>query len=153
MLCMTLQTLRQAQPDLRRIYGLSEQPVPVGAKRKAERFTLGISIHAVGLSCLVISRDRIGPGNEVLVEHTVHAQPHLQFFKLSYVFVLRRMYMFGFCDELDVVLAWNAAVAKNLFECLKRLAVDNQQFVLVELNFLRCRGIDHGDTRTTVVHQ
>ena len=63
------------------------------------------------------------------------------------------MDVLGLGDEFHLIVALDAVVAENVFELVEILAVDDQQLVLVELDFLRDAGIKHGQARAAVVGQ
>ena len=61
--------------------------------------------------------------------------------------------MFGLGDELHLVVAGDPMLPERLFVVVEILAVDDQQFVLIELDFLGDARIEHGDSRAAVVEQ
>ena len=63
------------------------------------------------------------------------------------------MNVFRLGDEADFIVAFHFVIAQYIFERPQLLAVNDQQFVFVELYFLRHVGIQHGNSRAAVVHQ
>src|SRR5690606_37139092 len=83
----------------------------------------------------------------------VHTEPHPQFIELLDVPIVRRMDVFRFGQELDLVVARNAVAGEDFFKTFERPAVGDEQLMFVELDFLRSARVQNGDPGAAVVHQ
>ena len=61
--------------------------------------------------------------------------------------------MFGFSDEADVLVAADIVLGEDAFEFAQSLAVGDQEFVLVELDFEWDSGVQDGDAGAAIVEQ
>jgi hypothetical protein len=83
----------------------------------------------------------------------IHAQTEFEFFELLGIPIAGRMDMFCFGDEADGFVPAYPVLQENLFERREVFAVDDQQFVLVELHFQRDGRVQHRHAGTAVVEQ
>src|SRR3990172_3189758 len=95
-----------------------------------------------------------GPSPLVLLkETTVHAEAGFQLLELSGEAIAGGMDVLGLGDELHFIVAADTPLGKGLLELIQPGAVDDQQLVLVELNFLRDARVEHGHAGAAVVQQ
>lgn len=67
----------------------------------------------------------------------IHSQPHLEFFELLHEPFRVGMDMFGFIDAFHLLATIHVVVGQHRFVGRQVRAVDNQELVLVQLDFLR----------------
>ncbi len=82
-----------------------------------------------------------------------HADEVLQLFKLFGVLLAGGVDVLPFGDEPQGVAAVQAVVFENVLEALEVVSVDDEQLVLVELDFHRGPRIQDGDSGAAVVRQ
>jgi hypothetical protein len=61
--------------------------------------------------------------------------------------------VFAFRDEPEVVIAADALAAEELLKGFQVARVDDQEFVLVELDFHRLLGTQHGDSGAAIIEE
>src|SRR5262249_342492 len=67
--------------------------------------------------------------------------------------IIGAVQMFAFGDKLQCVVALDACLSQDLLERLQITGVDDQQFVLVKLNFHRLIGRDNSETGAAIVQE
>src|SRR5438876_8470566 len=92
-----------------------------------------------------LTSDDIAFSDGLLPIAAVHAEGEGELFEPLAEAVAGRVHMLGFGDELHLRIGTDAEAIEHGFEAGERLAIDDEQLVLVELNLLRRRGVENGD--------
>ena len=67
------------------------------------------------------------------------------------VLLAGRMNVFRFGDELDPIVRWDSKRSQDTLVIAQSFAIHNQQLMLIKLNFLWNRRIEHGDASASII--